>query len=188
MWICIPQLLVSGDRQGQRGGPREDGLPPRLPRQRVPVDETNGLLRRTQTDQRPAGWQWTWATSTHTYCTHGHRPVQTRHRHIHRPVQTHTHTQIFTNSTCLRSLYILWNFWVFVPVCGRNLHCVCLSHTSMILNFMHRYQPQFHVMYVDPRRDSQLHPHRNFCTFSIPEIHFIVHCLPEPQSIVMTML
>uniref|UniRef100_A0A673ZSD8 T-box transcription factor TBX1-like n=1 Tax=Salmo trutta TaxID=8032 RepID=A0A673ZSD8_SALTR len=43
----------------------------------------------------------------------------------------------------------------------------------MILNSMHRYQPRFHVVYVDPRRDSQLHAHRNFCTFSFPETRFI---------------
>uniref|UniRef100_A0A4W5M3N7 T-box domain-containing protein n=1 Tax=Hucho hucho TaxID=62062 RepID=A0A4W5M3N7_9TELE len=44
---------------------------------------------------------------------------------------------------------------------------------QMMLNSMHRYQPQFHVVYVDPRWDSQLHPHRNFCTFSFPETRFI---------------
>uniref|UniRef100_A0A8C8GLQ6 T-box domain-containing protein n=1 Tax=Oncorhynchus tshawytscha TaxID=74940 RepID=A0A8C8GLQ6_ONCTS len=43
----------------------------------------------------------------------------------------------------------------------------------MILNSMHRYQPRFHVVYVDPRRDSQLHAHRNFCTFSFLETRFI---------------
>ncbi|KAL0972766.1 hypothetical protein UPYG_G00194510 [Umbra pygmaea] len=43
----------------------------------------------------------------------------------------------------------------------------------MILNSMHRYQPRFHVVYVDPRRDSQRHAHRNFCTFSFPETCFI---------------
>uniref|UniRef100_A0AAY5L5Y1 T-box domain-containing protein n=1 Tax=Esox lucius TaxID=8010 RepID=A0AAY5L5Y1_ESOLU len=43
----------------------------------------------------------------------------------------------------------------------------------MILNSMHRYQPRFHVVYVDPRQDSQLHAHRNFCTFSFPETRFI---------------
>uniref|UniRef100_A0A4W5Q6R8 T-box domain-containing protein n=1 Tax=Hucho hucho TaxID=62062 RepID=A0A4W5Q6R8_9TELE len=43
----------------------------------------------------------------------------------------------------------------------------------MILNSMHRYQPRFHVVYVDPRWDSQLHAHRNFCTFSFPETRFI---------------
>ncbi|CAB1347694.1 unnamed protein product, partial [Coregonus sp. 'balchen'] len=34
----------------------------------------------------------------------------------------------------------------------------------MILNSMHRYQPRFHVVFMH---------HRNFCTFSFPETHFI---------------
>uniref|UniRef100_A0A3Q3XLV9 T-box domain-containing protein n=1 Tax=Mola mola TaxID=94237 RepID=A0A3Q3XLV9_MOLML len=43
----------------------------------------------------------------------------------------------------------------------------------MILNSMHRYQPRFHVVYVDPSPDSQLNAHGNFCTFSFPETRFM---------------
>ncbi|XP_071753351.2 T-box transcription factor TBX1 [Centroberyx gerrardi] len=43
----------------------------------------------------------------------------------------------------------------------------------MILNSMHRYQPRFHVVYVDPAPNSHLHAHRNFCSFSFPETRFI---------------
>ncbi|XP_062329431.1 T-box transcription factor TBX1 [Osmerus eperlanus] len=48
-----------------------------------------------------------------------------------------------------------------------------VRETQMILNSMHRYQPRFHVVYVDPGQDSQLHPHRNFCSFTFPETRFI---------------
>ncbi|XP_056467590.1 T-box transcription factor TBX1-B [Gadus chalcogrammus] len=43
----------------------------------------------------------------------------------------------------------------------------------MILNSMHRYQPRFHVIYVDPAPNSHLHAQRNFCSFSFPETQFI---------------
>ncbi|XP_056138827.1 T-box transcription factor TBX1-like [Lampris incognitus] len=43
----------------------------------------------------------------------------------------------------------------------------------MILNSMHRYQPRFHVVYVDPAPNSHLHANRNFCSFSFPETRFI---------------
>ncbi|XP_026169091.1 T-box transcription factor TBX1-A [Mastacembelus armatus] len=43
----------------------------------------------------------------------------------------------------------------------------------MILNSMHRYQPRFHVVYVDPAPNSQLNAYRNFCTFSFPETRFM---------------
>ncbi|KAM4628397.1 T-box transcription factor TBX1-like [Polymixia lowei] len=43
----------------------------------------------------------------------------------------------------------------------------------MILNSMHRYQPRFHVVYVDPAPSSHLHAHRNFSSFSFPETRFI---------------
>ncbi|XP_064415757.1 T-box transcription factor TBX1-like [Latimeria chalumnae] len=35
----------------------------------------------------------------------------------------------------------------------------------IILNSMHRYQPRFHVVYVDPRRDSEKYAEENFKTF-----------------------
>ncbi|XP_057694357.1 T-box transcription factor TBX1 isoform X2 [Corythoichthys intestinalis] len=43
----------------------------------------------------------------------------------------------------------------------------------MILNSMHRYQPRFHVVYVDRAPNSHLNAHRNFCSFSFPETRFM---------------
>ncbi|KAM6932893.1 T-box transcription factor TBX1 [Xenentodon cancila] len=43
----------------------------------------------------------------------------------------------------------------------------------MILNSMHRYQPRFHVVYVDPAPNSHLHAFKNFCSFSFPETKFM---------------
>uniref|UniRef100_A0A672ZC33 T-box domain-containing protein n=1 Tax=Sphaeramia orbicularis TaxID=375764 RepID=A0A672ZC33_9TELE len=43
----------------------------------------------------------------------------------------------------------------------------------MILNSMHRYQPRFHVVYVDPGPNSHLNAHKNFCSFSFPETRFM---------------
>ncbi|XP_077422366.1 T-box transcription factor TBX1-A [Vanacampus margaritifer] len=43
----------------------------------------------------------------------------------------------------------------------------------MILNSMHRYQPRFHVVYVDTAPNSHLNAQRNFCSFSFPETRFM---------------
>ncbi|XP_077467797.1 T-box transcription factor TBX1-A-like [Stigmatopora argus] len=43
----------------------------------------------------------------------------------------------------------------------------------MILNSMHRYQPRFHVVYVDTAHNSHLNAHRNFNSFSFPETRFM---------------
>ncbi|XP_051476904.1 T-box transcription factor TBX10 [Apus apus] len=43
----------------------------------------------------------------------------------------------------------------------------------IILNSMHRYQPRFHVVFVDPRRDSERFAHQNFKTFSFPQTQFM---------------
>ncbi|XP_043974795.1 T-box transcription factor TBX1 [Gambusia affinis] len=43
----------------------------------------------------------------------------------------------------------------------------------MILNSMHRYQPRFHVVYVDPAPSSHLNAYNNFCSFSFPETRFM---------------
>lgn len=40
-----------------------------------------------------------------------------------------------------------------------------------MLNSMHRYQPRFHVVFVDPHHCQQ-HPHPNFLTFSFSETRF----------------
>ncbi|KAM9606186.1 T-box transcription factor TBX10 isoform 1-T1 [Morphnus guianensis] len=45
--------------------------------------------------------------------------------------------------------------------------------TQIILNSMHRYQPRFHVVFVDPRRDSERFAHQNFKSFSFPETQFM---------------
>ncbi|NXK99946.1 TBX1 factor, partial [Mesembrinibis cayennensis] len=37
----------------------------------------------------------------------------------------------------------------------------------IILNSMHRYQPRFHVVYVDPRKDSEKYAEENFKTFTL---------------------
>uniref|UniRef100_A0A8C7X8H0 T-box domain-containing protein n=1 Tax=Oryzias sinensis TaxID=183150 RepID=A0A8C7X8H0_9TELE len=43
----------------------------------------------------------------------------------------------------------------------------------MILNSMHRYQPRFHVVYVDPTPNSHLNAHKNFCSFFFSETRFM---------------
>ncbi|CAM5118840.1 unnamed protein product [Eretmochelys imbricata] len=43
----------------------------------------------------------------------------------------------------------------------------------IILNSMHRYQPRFHVVYVDPRRDSERFAHENFKSFTFTETQFM---------------
>ncbi|KFO58783.1 T-box transcription factor TBX10, partial [Corvus brachyrhynchos] len=48
-----------------------------------------------------------------------------------------------------------------------------LSRPQIILNSMHRYQPRFHVVFVDPRRDSERFAHQNFKSFSFPETQFM---------------
>lgn len=48
-----------------------------------------------------------------------------------------------------------------------------LPHPQIILNSMHRYQPRFHVVFVDPRRDSERFAHQNFKSFSFPETQFM---------------
>ncbi|XP_023667975.1 T-box transcription factor TBX1 [Paramormyrops kingsleyae] len=42
----------------------------------------------------------------------------------------------------------------------------------IMLNSMHRYQPRFHVVFVDPHHNYQQHPHQNFLTFSFSETRF----------------
>uniref|UniRef100_A0A8C4XBH1 T-box domain-containing protein n=1 Tax=Erpetoichthys calabaricus TaxID=27687 RepID=A0A8C4XBH1_ERPCA len=42
----------------------------------------------------------------------------------------------------------------------------------IILNSMHRYQPRFHVVYVDPRKDSERYAAENFKTFLFEETRF----------------
>ncbi|KAM5248443.1 T-box transcription factor TBX10 [Ctenodactylus gundi] len=42
----------------------------------------------------------------------------------------------------------------------------------IILNSMHRYQPRFHVVFVDPRKDSERYAHENFKSFIFTETQF----------------
>ncbi|XP_026881879.1 T-box transcription factor TBX1 [Electrophorus electricus] len=42
----------------------------------------------------------------------------------------------------------------------------------IILNSMHRYQPRFHVVYVDPRKDSEKYADENYKTFVFEETRF----------------
>lgn len=48
----------------------------------------------------------------------------------------------------------------------------CLLVFQIILNSMHRYQPRFHVVYVDPRKDSEKYAEENFKTFVFEETRF----------------
>lgn len=51
---------------------------------------------------------------------------------------------------------------------------ISLAHfvIQIILNSMHRYQPRFHVVYVDPRKDSEKYAEENFKTFVFEETRF----------------
>ncbi|XP_074132090.1 T-box transcription factor TBX10 [Sminthopsis crassicaudata] len=42
----------------------------------------------------------------------------------------------------------------------------------IILNSMHRYQPRFHVVFVDPRKDSERYAQENFKSFIFSETQF----------------
>uniref|UniRef100_W5M328 T-box transcription factor 1 n=1 Tax=Lepisosteus oculatus TaxID=7918 RepID=W5M328_LEPOC len=56
-----------------------------------------------------------------------------------------------------------------------HLQCnsaVLLQSPSIILNSMHRYQPRFHVVYVDPRKDSEKYAEENYKTFVFEETRF----------------
>ena len=44
--------------------------------------------------------------------------------------------------------------------------------SQIILNSMHRYQPRFHVVYVDPRKDSEKYAEENYKTFVFEETRF----------------
>lgn len=78
-----------------------------------------------------------------------------------------------------------------------DLLIVCfllLPPFQMILNSMHRYQPRFHVVYVDPTPNSHLNAYRNFCSFSFPETRFMAvtayqnHRVGNPSDICLTHL
>lgn len=43
---------------------------------------------------------------------------------------------------------------------------------QIILNSMHRYQPRFHVVFVDPRKDSERYAQENFKSFIFTETQF----------------
>uniref|UniRef100_A0A8V5G1M6 Uncharacterized protein n=1 Tax=Melopsittacus undulatus TaxID=13146 RepID=A0A8V5G1M6_MELUD len=43
----------------------------------------------------------------------------------------------------------------------------------IILSSMHRYQPRFHVVLLDPQQDSERFAHNNFKSFSFPETQFM---------------
>lgn len=44
---------------------------------------------------------------------------------------------------------------------------------QIILNSMHRYQPRFHVVFVDPRKDSERYAQENFKSFVFAETQFM---------------
>lgn len=47
-----------------------------------------------------------------------------------------------------------------------------LTLLQIILNSMHRYQPRFHVVFVDPRKDSARYAQENFKSFVFTETQF----------------
>lgn len=47
-----------------------------------------------------------------------------------------------------------------------------LRPPQIILNSMHRYQPRFHVVFVDPRKDSERYAQENFKSFVFTETQF----------------
>lgn len=59
---------------------------------------------------------------------------------------------------------------------GGWLQAVALHSTptllQIILNSMHRYQPRFHVVFVDPRKDSARYAQENFKSFVFTETQF----------------
>lgn len=50
--------------------------------------------------------------------------------------------------------------------------CPLIRSPQIILNSMHRYQPRFHVVYVDPRKDSEKYAEENYKTFVFEETRF----------------
>ncbi|KFQ32254.1 T-box transcription factor TBX1, partial [Mesitornis unicolor] len=56
---------------------------------------------------------------------------------------------------------------------GSPAHLSSPCPPQIILNSMHRYQPRFHVVFVDPRQDSERFAHQNFKSFSFPETQFM---------------
>ncbi|XP_006861115.1 PREDICTED: T-box transcription factor TBX10 [Chrysochloris asiatica] len=46
------------------------------------------------------------------------------------------------------------------------------NNGHIILNSMHRYQPRFHVVFVDPRKDSERYAQENFKSFIFTETQF----------------
>ena len=55
-----------------------------------------------------------------------------------------------------------------------NIYNALVLHDilQIILNSMHRYQPRFHVVYVDPRKDSEKYAEENYKTFVFEETRF----------------
>lgn len=51
-------------------------------------------------------------------------------------------------------------------------HCLPQPPPQIILNSMHRYQPRFHVVFVDPRKDSERYAQENFKSFVFTETQF----------------
>lgn len=52
------------------------------------------------------------------------------------------------------------------------LHTAFRNPPQIILNSMHRYQPRFHVVFVDPRKDSERYAQENFKSFIFTETQF----------------
>lgn len=62
---------------------------------------------------------------------------------------------------------------LFVHFKSTVLEQACFAFfLQIILNSMHRYQPRFHVVYVDPRKDSEKYAEENYKTFVFEETRF----------------
>lgn len=61
--------------------------------------------------------------------------------------------------------------WGGVAAGAPSLHSAP-TPLQIILNSMHRYQPRFHVVFVDPRKDSARYAQENFKSFVFTETQF----------------
>lgn len=142
--VCFSQLVLVGGRASWCHSSKQDALPPRLACLRNTVDEADRVLRHTQTHKQPAGWQRTCQSDA----------------------------TLLSLSIVLEGKKRRWR-----KLCVQHSDLVlCFvqpQHCQMILNSMHRYQPRFHVVYVDPAPNSHLNAHKNFCSFVFPETCFM---------------
>lgn len=64
------------------------------------------------------------------------------------------------------------NRWAQGGRCTSSALHLAPALLQIILNSMHRYQPRFHVVFVDPRKDSARYAQENFKSFVFTETQF----------------